>query len=93
MTPIELCAQISRTRDVLEGLGYAIAEQERLVSVLRQKGRPTEHAERLLASFRETQSAVGAYKDELDGRLKEEQLSPESKAVEAKREAIRVKFL
>ena len=68
MTPIELCAQISRTRDVLEGLADTIAEQERLVSVLLQEGRPTEHAERLLAWFRETQIAVDAYKDELDGR-------------------------
>ena len=93
MMPIELCAQISRTRDVLEGLAYAIAEQERLVSVLRQEGRPTEHAERLLALFRETQAAVDAYKDELDGRLREEQLSPESKGIEAQREAIRVKYL
>ena len=93
MTPLELCAQISRTRDVLEGLGYAIAEQDCLVSVLRQKGRPTEHAERLLASFRETQSAVSAYKDELDGRLREEQLSPENREGGAKGEAIRVKYL
>lgn len=93
MTPIELCAQISRTRDVLEGLADTIAEQERLVSVLRQEGRPTEHAERLLARFRETQSAIDAYKDELDARLSEEQLSPESKRGEAKGEAIRVKYL
>jgi hypothetical protein len=78
MTPVELCAQITRTRDVLEGLADTIAEQERLVSVLRQQDRPTEHAERLLASFRETQSAIAAYMDELDGRLREAQLSPES---------------
>jgi hypothetical protein len=84
---------MSRTRDVLEGLPDTIAEQERLVSVLRQEGRPTEHAERLLACFRETQSAVGAYRDELDGRLREEQLSPESSGAEAKGEAIRVKYL
>ena len=91
MTP--LCAQISRTRDVLEGLACTIAEQERLVSVLRQEGRPTEHAERLLASFRETQSAVVAYKDELEGRLREEQLSSESREGKAQHETISVKYL
>jgi hypothetical protein len=49
-----------------------IGQQERLVVVLGAEGRPTEHAAGLLASFRQAEAAVAAYKQDLQVRSGEE---------------------
>jgi hypothetical protein len=68
MTSHELHEQLHRTDEVLGRLADLINQQERLVVVLGAEGRPTEHAAGLLASFRQAEAAVAAYKQDLQVR-------------------------
>jgi hypothetical protein len=72
MTSHKLHEQLHRTDEVLGRLAELINQQERLVVVLGAEGRPTEHAAGLLASFRQAEAAVAAYKQDLQVRSGEE---------------------
>ena len=61
-----------RTDEVLARLADLITQQERLVVVMGAEGRPTEHAAGLLASFREAEAAVAAYRQDLAARSGDE---------------------
>jgi len=78
---------------VLRQLSNTIGEQERLISVLRQEGRTTKHAEELLASFKDAQAALAEYKDELETRLGEEQPLSVRDGDEFLNDTIQVTFL
>jgi hypothetical protein len=75
MTFHELHEQLHRTDEVLGRLAELINQQERLVVVLGAEGRPTERAAGLLASFRQAEAAVAAYKQDLQVRREEPALS------------------
>jgi hypothetical protein len=72
MTSHELHEQMRRTDEVLARLADLITQQERLVVVMGAEGRPTEHAAGLLASFREAEAAVAAYRQDLAARSGDE---------------------
>ncbi len=72
MTSHKLHEQLHRTDEVLGRLAELINQQERLVVVLGAEGRPTERAAGLLASFRQAEAAVAAYKQDLQVRSGEE---------------------
>jgi hypothetical protein len=82
----QLHEQLRRTDEVLLRLTDLISQQERVVGVLGAEGRPTEHAAGLLASFREAEAAVAAYKQELEARNREEPTSSEDEVSELESE-------